>query len=357
MTNQLISKLFISAKIIRPNGKTSSLGAGLPFLQSALIVPRSKTRFQRVWLGDATDKRWQALHTEERIKANQEGRSVFVEPLNSPHRYSNVWSWPSSLVDNYSQNRTKLVVPETLVRKKPTQNYCVVQCLDGYEGQIWHDKALVGSRWWQKPPDSQEWMIFAQGVALKFPKVLENPLIEEVPEPVERPWSRGVNLSSLNSSHYRNLFSPAAVFLMSAAVFAFPIGYYGSKTYNLNTELKSTSVKLSELQNMESQVAIVRSEANANNEVLGILDQNNKPFMVFDALKEFDRHLEGEDYKLQSASLRGSRLEIRINPENPIDLPKIVNSLEQSTMFRDATIRNGQRDEIILTAELENLDQ
>jgi len=106
-------------------------------------------------------------------------------------KQAQVWIW-----DN-QQQQTLLMetglkkascLPETLLQQRPYQNTLqLLQCMEGFEGQIWKDGVLIGSSWWATIPDEIQWANFQRAHSL--------PATDGVPSPIEepllkRPWGR-----------------------------------------------------------------------------------------------------------------------------------------------------------------------
>lgn len=108
-----------------------------------------------------------------------------------------VWVWDklrqqAMMTEIGIKNAT--VMPETLLYARPiTEEIRLIQCMEGFEGQIWDNGLLIGSRWWTTVPTATEWTYFqrAHGLAAtqEMPFVLELSLLE-------RPWGRAqINLN------------------------------------------------------------------------------------------------------------------------------------------------------------------
>ena len=106
-----------------------------------------------------------------------------------------VWIWDKVIQQNrwleMGINKATLL-PETILQICPTTETTtqLLQCIEGYEGQIWQQGVLVGSRWWLNKPNAAEWLFFqrAQGLTTHspLPLAIEAPLLN-------RPWGRTPN--------------------------------------------------------------------------------------------------------------------------------------------------------------------
>ena len=117
-----------------------------------------------------------------------------------------VWIWDQVIQQNrwleIGVNKASLL-PETVLQIRPTTEETttqLLQCIEGYEGQIWQQGVLVSSRWWLNKPDQAEWSLFqrAQGLDTHSPL----PLAVEAPL-LNRPWGRTPNRWSKLSWLYK----------------------------------------------------------------------------------------------------------------------------------------------------------
>lgn len=83
-----------------------------------------------------------------------------------------IWSWDNTAVDEAIEQSEldnlgeAMRVPEPLMQAPDlgANGLRLVTCLRGFEGQIWKEGALVGSRWWGRPPTDSDWLVFATAV-------------------------------------------------------------------------------------------------------------------------------------------------------------------------------------------------
>lgn len=111
-----------------------------------------------------------------------------------------IWAWDadrieSALLENKLDSRNTAIVPETLLRGRRLDGAFLLACLDGVEGQAWTHDAMIGSRWWPKPPAANEWLNFQRDAGIspenqsgEVPTVL----IEELGQ---KPWARSADLA------------------------------------------------------------------------------------------------------------------------------------------------------------------
>lgn len=103
-----------------------------------------------------------------------------------------VWIWDKVIQQNRwleigLKKATRL--PETVLQIRPTtETTQLLQCIEGYEGQIWQQGVLVGSRWWPSKPSPAEWSLFQRAHGLAAHSQLSMILVAT--PLLNRPWGR-----------------------------------------------------------------------------------------------------------------------------------------------------------------------
>lgn len=107
--------------------------------------------------------------------------------------HAQVWIWDLQAQQEKMQSsgiKKATVIPEPLLYTRPlplAEETRLIHCIEGFEGQIWSEGILKGSRWWQNEPTPQEWGMFqrahAQSATADKPVPAEYALLE-------RPWGR-----------------------------------------------------------------------------------------------------------------------------------------------------------------------
>jgi len=174
-----------------------------------------------------------------------------------------VWGWDAERVEaailaNKLAPKNTSIVPETLLHQRQEQGVYLVSCMDGVEGQVWMNRSLIGSRWWPKPPGTDEW--------LNFQRDAGNPperQINKVPaaRPLnleEAPWGKSVERGG--ASIYGEKVEAWLVPFIALCLFAITM-WYGSQWIKLQAANKTRGTELETLNLQAAPIVTARSQA------------------------------------------------------------------------------------------------
>ncbi len=186
-----------------------------------------------------------------------------------------VWIWDDTVVQNgmYAQGVTVAnVMPETLLLgSKKEDGFRLVQCMEGYEGQLWEDGVITSSRWWPTFPEERQLQLFFMSNDLP-PQ--EDYAVEEAAY-LSRPWTRRFNVMEMfnirSERFWVKLGTVAVVFLLS---------YFGYRYYVFSQYSRDYSRRLSAVQD---EVAPIRA---AQNRINGIY---NKYAVLVETVRGFSQ--------------------------------------------------------------------
>jgi len=85
---------------------------------------------------------------------------------------ASVWAWDEAALRTELQRaeRDDLIAapraPETLVQAPEitADGLRLAACANGFDGQLWRNGEIVGSRWWRERPSEGDWLLFAESV-------------------------------------------------------------------------------------------------------------------------------------------------------------------------------------------------
>lgn len=108
-----------------------------------------------------------------------------------------VWGWDAERVEaailsNKLNPKDISIVPETLLHQRQEQGTYLVACMEGVEGQVWRNRSLINSRWWLKPPATDEWVNFQRDAGTLPESQISNVPVARPLNWEEAPWGRSV---------------------------------------------------------------------------------------------------------------------------------------------------------------------
>jgi hypothetical protein len=167
-------------EIITPGGKTG---------RRQWIVARSLCHYRCFSLTDIPGSKQDSV-----LQLQIQQWAPFQEYANYivwQENYAQVWIWDkqqqlASQLESGVKKAT--VLPESVLYSPPlADSVQLLKCIEGFEGQIWQNGLLIGSRWWANNPSETEWVNFQRRHSL--------PANPNVPPPIEpvflkRPWGQ-----------------------------------------------------------------------------------------------------------------------------------------------------------------------
>jgi hypothetical protein len=96
------------------------------------------------------------------------------------------------------------ILPETMLRSPGTDDIRLVECLQGYEGQIWQEGQLLATRYWRQRPDNPSWFLFQRDLSDDHSRMLPQvPTATTLPL-LDKPWKARHQTNALAWDVWRN---------------------------------------------------------------------------------------------------------------------------------------------------------
>lgn len=206
------------------------------FGRRELVVPRARLLYRAFDLS--------AVPAAQRARALQIKLDAW-RPLDAVRYWSGwqggmaqVWAW-SADDPELQPAAGERVLPEPLTQAPMTEGMRLVHCLEGFEGQHWHDGVLRLARWWPAPPRLVAWHAF-----LRAAGCMPQPVSEPVrPPETPRPWARRVGAQSAWWAEQETRWVTA-----TAALLALLIGWQLGGWWNAQRVLQQHADQLAALQ-------------------------------------------------------------------------------------------------------------
>jgi hypothetical protein len=241
------------------------------------------------------------------------------------------------------------VIPEPALLPPADRGVRLIEGCDGYEGQYWSDGGLSGSRWWPELPDERAWILFQRGASVK-----PDAMIFTLPMPLrldwtDRPWTRIKRSGSFDLSRLDMRLVAAGIVVAVLAAY----GYQGARYLRARLDSVAQEHEIAARTSAIEPVLTARTQALEDLAAIQVFRELN-PFpsqlalmaRVTEALPEGDTRLDDWLYD------RG-RLELSIASDKPLDVVKLVRSLETSGAFSGvAAERTGNNNTLRLHASV-----
>ncbi len=336
---------------IHADGRRASALAPLPLQPSIYVISRALCSFSRVRLTGKNAKARAAakLGVAFRQGYNDPQTRLSKDPTD-PLR-AGVWSWDGDFeIDRSASAKTKRVIPETLARVSLDDGARLVRCIDGFEGQVWRESALIASRWWPNPPTAREWQHFMR--AAQAHAELDS---VEAPTPVDAPFRTDLPLIDLEPANLRLTFAPERLAAAAACVFVL-IGAFSTAqflTHSAAAAVSNARIK-STIDENSAAIEARRQALTAVSEIETFTDiGSTKPVaLAFIALaSEFS----ADKTRISNFRVTNQQLEARVavNEGADIDIPDLVTRLEKNTILKDVFIERRNERSISVSASVD----
>lgn len=190
-----------------------------------------------------------------------------------------IWLWNQDEVNKKMAEynltpKTTIVYPETALIEPLQSGMRLIECLEGYEGQIWDQHQLITSRWWDHYPNDQEWLQFwrsAGQISILYsqekPSSAKEAIINTKSWAHTRPIAGGFTTESL--------YSREAIAVL-ALILLLPLSFYGGQILNDYLTLEEIEQHIAALEIETKKIDVERKKAESNNDKI-------KKLLDFDA--------------------------------------------------------------------------
>lgn len=254
------------------------------------------------------------------------------------------WVWSRDTVASITGHRDTRVMPEALARRGMERGVRIVQCIEGYEGELWLNKRRVAARWWPHVPDQTEWSIFLNGVrTLGLGGNAAEFLNAPKPQPEPARWKQFLFWTNPDWRSRIEQTPPAAAALGAAFLLLAPTGAEAMQLALTQRALSQKGAIVEELREKSAEwTALRRSaiEAAAFAELSGTAgDQMTLVFGLLDLKAALS-----ERTSVSMIGFRDGEMTIQLQSLSGIDPAELVASLERSRSWQDVRIDPSKRE-------------
>ncbi len=244
------------------------------------------------------------------------------------------------------------VMPEPAMQPPGGDGLRLIETLDGVEGQRWTAGHLVASRWWREPPDERAWLMFQRGAGLA-PDAHNG----TAPEPARlswlaRPWTTTRRTAAFDLARL-DLRLVAAAFVAAALLL---YGYQGAQWLRLARDTAGVSDEIARRSAAIEPLLEARTRALDDQSAIRALRQFDRFPSQLALMARVTEILPGERTRLVSWVYDRGQLELGIAADQPLDVVKLVRSLERLDHFKSvAAERTGTDNSLRLHVTLDPL--
>ncbi len=265
-----------------------------------------------------------------------------------------VWSWDGAFqFETGVAAVSTRVIPETLARTGYEDGARLIRCIDGFEGQVWRDSALIASRWWRNTPTGREWQHFMRAAQVSVD-------VDSVaaPAPCDAPFRTDLPLIDTEPASLRLTFAPARVAGTAACVLALIASFQTAQFVTHNSAAAASSAQI-ELALEENSAAIdARRTALA---AAGEIEQlaafgSTKPVAL--AFLAVASEIPSDQARIGNFRVYDQQVEARVftDEEAEVDIPDLVSRLEKNNILTDVFVERRNDRMISVTASLVAID-
>ncbi|MDM8558494.1 hypothetical protein, partial [Candidatus Parabeggiatoa sp. HSG14] len=247
-----------------------------------------------------------------------------------------VWIWDKQrqhkgLVETGIKKAT--ILPETILRPHPTiDTVQFLQCLEGFEGQVWKGGILVGSRWWIDKPKIGEWINFQRIYGLSthqnFPPTIECPLLE-------RPWGR-------TKTHFDKfyLYQEQVWVMLGIAFFTILLTWQTVSIWKWQQAATQLQTQVDELTHSVGPILMARTQAlDHKNKLKSLLDLNLYPSQI-ELITQVAEAMPRKNTKLIEWFYQMGKLRFTIETNKP-DPTFYIKTFQKNPLFKEIEAKTG----------------
>lgn len=252
-----------------------------------------------------------------------------------------VWGWEASQTKTAIEalglkpHRVR-VIPESALHSPQQDGLHLIECAEGYEGQLWKQGCLAHSRWWAHLPTQDEWLMLQRDAGIQPDRQQTRVPPAQAGQLNPQPWIIESATSSNRAIQVEHLSIALGVLLLATATFWFGFG------------LLKAQHSLGQLQEQQAQL---RQEAEpitrARSQSLDALDRINAlsalgayPSQLKLMAKLADALPNDRSY-VSEWSFQQGKLKIAISSPGDLSATFLIGAIQQAGPFQDVQALPG----------------
>jgi hypothetical protein len=252
--------LLTGPRILNTTAAIQPLRAGSRWLRTEWILSRALCRYRILDFTDVPrSKRSAALRLQlsQFAPFAEPGYAVAWEGVKAQ-----VWCWDAQKLREAGRDAELpasriRVVPESLCHAPLSDGPRLLTVTEGYEGQVWKDRALIRSRFWSTLPDDADWIAFQRDAGLlpeaqePHPAAVESALLAQPYAKVGEGLSGGSPLA---------FAEPVMLFVLVAAL-GTASAWYLTRTWKYAARGEQLTAEMKALETRAAPVLAARGRA------------------------------------------------------------------------------------------------
>lgn len=325
--------------IYEDNGAETVLSSAPFFAPKVTVVARKDCAFKRIRLLNAQSSAVRAA----KIKAKNEALSPNAEIVlvkDQTGLGAGVW-----VFDRQSGNGRHR--PESLAVKPGYNEVRLLDCLTGFEGQIWVRSDLKASRWWAKRPSTSDWQSFILSADETEKLALPDEIAALKPD-----YTHPVPLFVFEREHLQRAFPASRVAAGIAGIAAVAMIFLAGQFLHLNQRKAELRGDISVLSEIVAENRALRGQAMGNLAFYERYAESQEQSVIFAVLETYQRVFVDDDIVLRSLSINGTDVEVRTLGEFSQSEPDFVRAVEQAGLLQNVRVTSRNNGLTIFNAEL-----
>ena len=253
------------------------------------------------------------------------------------------WGWDtdktSQAIAAQGLNPQKVrVIPETVLQNAVPEGLVLTRCLEGYEGQLWHQGHLDRSRWWPAVPQPEEWLMFQRDAAIAPADQQSHAPAVRTTEFQPQAWLPESRAGNADQA----LQIERLVTAVAALLLLLPTLWFGLDWYKLQQSSSLLQARVSQLQTQVAPLAQARGQA------LDYLSRITalraiKPYPdQLTLMASVSQALPNDGSSLTNWEFQAGQLKITINAKTDISTTALISALQQAGAFREVKALPGR---------------
>ncbi len=316
------------------------------------MLSRAVCSFRRITLPNGSRDAVKAALLQAERQAPAEINVSQIEQDPSNKKAAGLWTWaalesdagPASGPAPVSSPRA---IPETLARQPMAHGQRLVQCLEGVEGQVWMDNALMASRWWPAAPQQRQWVAFLRAARLD---TSEGGV--DIPPVVEVPWRTNLPVWEAAGDAARTLVTPGRLLIIGGTILAAMLVHNGAQYFRYTQTRNSLDQQIEDRKIVVNDVLAERNKAIQNLQTIDRLARMGQGSALLRGVAGILEKVQGEGMRMSRFTLSDGQLDVRLSGKAQTRGAALVSLLEEDEAVTQISVNFKANDVIEISGRL-----